>query len=140
VRANHAQSRIQFPASRNPLPRIVRESGYNTHKGVFKGATKNPADIGDAAYVIDTLTGVGVIYYPMDWAHYRVMFSIDAKVIDTSTGKMVGRGHCFIDPPHNADSPTSKQLMENDAALLKKIIADNTQTCLPKLVEGLSKP
>jgi hypothetical protein len=87
-----------------------------------------------ARYIVDVQTQAwNSIYFPLDWTHYGLIYGAIYKIIDVQDAKVLGKGRCFVKPKHSADSPTGDQLLNDQAAGLKKLDADAAAECLSDL-------
>jgi hypothetical protein len=111
----------------------------DAHKNLTKAATKDAADLQDARYVVDGASGVNAIYFSFDWTHYGLIYNVFVRVVDTSDGKVLAKARCFLKPNKTPESPTGEKMFADNAAVLKKMMADDAQECLPKLKEELLK-
>ena len=84
----------------------------------------------DADYVLD-VRGVGwmYLYYPTDWAHYNVLFSVQVQLVETKTGRLASKGFCFRTTKEHPKPPTRDQLHANGAQLLKDVSASLGWSC-----------
>lgn len=91
-----------------------------------------------ARYLVDVQTLLWSFnYFPTDWTHYRVMHVATARLIDTKTMKVVSAGTCKHIPPNNDNAPSYDQLLGQNAALLKKTMADIADACIATLEKDL---
>lgn len=89
---------------------------------------------GKADYVLDVQTvSWQFIYFPMSWRHYKVLYRAKARVIDVATEKVVAQGTCARDPAYSESAPTYDQLMDNQAAGLKKELVTAGNECVASL-------
>jgi hypothetical protein len=95
----------------------------------------DPAQVAAAAkasarFVIDVRTvGWGVSYLPSNWTHYSIGYRGTARLIDTETGTVLAEGSCSTSTRESKNPPTYDELKENDAALVKTVVAEITSTC-----------
>jgi len=81
-------------------------------------------------YLLDVKTiGWMFLYYPTDWAHYRLIYSARLRVINRSTGQVVAETLCQANPNDDANPPTREELLADRAALLKEKNAQAAQQC-----------
>lgn len=91
-----------------------------------------------AQYVIDVgPAGVNVTYLPLDWGRYSVLLTAGARVFDASTGKLVLKGGCQHQSDKGSQAPTKDQLLANQGAGLKAMIATASQACAAQLEQKL---
>lgn len=92
-----------------------------------KKPKKLPLDKAD--YVMDVTTLLwGLNYFPTNWTSYQTYYTGDVTLFDGKTGDIVAQNVCQYKYPETAaESPTYKELTENDAAMFKsniKLLAD----------------
>jgi hypothetical protein len=119
----------------------------------LKTATSNTlsGQMSDAAASLSTAAGSkGVIfdvettvwmfgYFPFDWTHYHVTYNARARLIDASSGKVIGQVPCKVDTGEDKQPPTYDQLLDNKANLLKTKLASAADTCA-SLIENAMLP
>lgn len=102
----------------------------------------NTAEVGDVAdaahtaarFVVDVQTiNWSFGYFPTDWAHYRVIYTARARLIDTASKSTVAEGFCKRIPESNANAPTYDELTGNGAALLKRELLIAAEDCVKTL-------
>lgn len=102
-----------------------------------KGATL-AGEANGASYVIDVdPPGMNLIYFPLDWTHFDLMFMSFVRVIDTSNGEVVAKARCYLKPVKTADTKTHGELLADKAANLKQLIALKSQRCVDELKTAL---
>ena len=69
-------------------------------------------------------------YFPTNWTHYRVLYAAKLRLIDTKHSKLVADGFCSRVPEETPDAPTHEELVENNAARLKKELATAADYCI----------
>ncbi len=92
-----------------------------------KKPKKLPLDKAD--YVMDVTTMLwGLNYFPTNWGSYQTYYTGDVTLFDGKSGDIVAQNVCQYKHPETAEeSPSYKELTENDAALFKtniKLLAD----------------
>lgn len=71
-------------------------------------------------YILDVRTfNWASVYFPTSWGHYRVVYHVRMRLIETKTGRIVAEGFHSRIPEKTSTSPTLDQLLANRAALLK---------------------
>lgn len=100
---------------------------------VSKGATPAAGHAGQPAFVVEATSSTLASYFPFEWARYGVTFTSNVKVIDTGTGATVARAHCAIKPTRTPQSPTFKEMVADNNAVLKAMMARSAQTCLEQI-------
>lgn len=85
-------------------------------------------------YVLDVRTiNWSFGYYPTDWDNYRILYSVKARLLDIQRGEVIGEAFCSRVPEQTADSPSYKQLLDNQAARLKTELRISADHCLDEL-------
>ena len=91
-----------------------------------------------ARYVVDAdPPGLNLIYFPLDWAHFDLMFSGAVRIIDTSNDKIVLRANCFMKPHNSPEAMGHGELLADHGAALKLLIAKKSQACIDKMKADL---
>jgi len=70
------------------------------------------------------------VYFPTNWAHYRVIYSAKLRLIDTRHAKLIADGFCGHVPEETADAPTRDELLQNGAARLKQELTTAADYCI----------
>jgi hypothetical protein len=70
------------------------------------------------------------IYYPSNWARYRVIYSAKVRLIDLRAGNVIAEGFCARVPDEVDKAPTSDELLANSAARLKSELQRARDYCL----------
>lgn len=87
--------------------------------------------------VLDVRTfGWGTMYYPFK-TKYKVNYAAQARLIDASDKRLISAERCIINEKYSENSPSYDELMENDAALLKKKLAQATAECAGKFASKM---
>lgn len=91
----------------------------------------------DADLLVDVVTTYwGLIYFPTNWSHYKLLYSVKLRLIDTKQAKLVAEGFCTRKQETSPDAaPTKAQLLDNQAAGLKKELADAAAYCTAEFRE-----
>jgi len=84
---------------------------------------------GEADYVLDVTTLLwGLNYFATNWTNYQTYYTGDVTLFNGETGDIVAQNVCQYKYPETAEeSPSYKELTENNAALFKaniKLLAD----------------
>lgn len=98
----------------------------------FAGADKPDALAGPAdALIVDVDTdGWGYRYLGMKFDRFTVDYRATARVIDGASGAVVAQHQCALSShPKGDGAPSHDELIENDAAGLKAILADLAGQC-----------
>lgn len=103
---------------------------------MVKSATKGkPADLSKdvqgQGLILDVVTtNWQLIYFPVNWSHYRVLYNARARLIDAATGTVIAQSPCnFVSDDDPAKAPTYDELTGNGAALLKERLARAAAEC-----------
>lgn len=77
-----------------------------------------------------------LLFFLTDWTHYRVIYSVRSRLIRLTDSKVVWQGLCVV---KNQDTkyhrPTMKELVENNAKLLKAKLDEAADICAEQLSE-----
>lgn len=85
----------------------------------------------DSDYVIDVRTiNWSFVYFPVNWATYRVIYSAQLRLIDCKSGQVIAQGFHVRVPEKTNDSPSHDDLVHNKAARLKKELRVSAQEAL----------
>ena len=101
--------------------------------------SEDPARIADLAkgkarYVLDVRTLMWMfMYFPTDWTHYQVLYTVKARLIDVDAGNVVAEAFCKHQPASNDNAPTYDQILADGAARLKAALAGAAQACAGSL-------
>jgi len=101
--------------------------GTNVDYSAEKKPKKLPLDKAD--YILDVTTLVwGLNYFPTNWGSYQTYYTGDVTLFDGKSGDIVAQNVCQYKYPETAaESPSYKELTENDAVMFKtniKLLAD----------------
>lgn len=89
---------------------------------------------GKARYVLDVRTLMWqMMYFPTDWTHYQVMYTVKARLIDVDARTVVAEAFCKQLPESNANAPTFDEMLALNAARLKATNAAYAQACANNL-------
>lgn len=85
----------------------------------------------DADLLVDVVTTYwGIVYFPTNWSHYKLLYSVKLRLIDTKQAKLIAEGFCTRKQETSPEAaPTKAQLLDNQAAGLKKELADAGSYC-----------
>ncbi|MBS0470992.1 MAG: hypothetical protein JSR60_07970 [Proteobacteria bacterium] len=83
-------------------------------------------------------TAWSFIYFPFDWTHYRVVYSVRARLIDASTGTVIGQVPCTYQSD-DKNPPDYDQLTGNHGELLKSLLAKGTEACIQIIRSNMFK-
>jgi hypothetical protein len=95
-----------------------------------------------ANYVLDVRThNWSFIYFPTNFTRYRVMYSVNARLIDAKRKAVVAEGFCARIPKTVDGAPTYDELLKDKAALIKLTLSTAADECVQVLkAEMLSMP
>lgn len=100
---------------------------------------KKPRDLAklhaDADYVLDVRSGGwSYTYFPTQWGHYWVGYSVQVQLVETRSGRLVSNLACNSHTMNESDPPpTLDMLHADDARLLKHITAALGARCVQLL-------
>jgi hypothetical protein len=87
-----------------------------------------------AKFVLDVETvNWSFVYFPTNWARYRVIYTAKARLIDTEAKKVVAEGFCKRIPESDANAPSYDDLVGNSAAGLKSELSLAAEECINSL-------
>jgi hypothetical protein len=69
-------------------------------------------------------------YFPINWDHYRVIYTTKLRLIDTKRSVLLAEGFCKNIPGYSPGAPTHEQLLGDGAALLKQSLAADGDKCI----------
>ncbi|SFH73080.1 hypothetical protein SAMN04515618_102190 [Collimonas sp. OK307] len=93
-----------------------------------------------ADYLLDVKTFAWMfLYFPSDWAHYRVIYSARIRLVDTSTKKVVAETLCKTARGDAQNPVTKDQLLSNNASLLKTYLDKSASDCVNLLATDILK-
>jgi len=93
-----------------------------------------------ASYLIDVKTLNWLFtYYPADWAHYKIIYTARLRLIDASAKRVVAESACVSHQGDDKNPPSKDQLLENQAALLKKYFDQAADSCVNVLARDILK-
>ena len=90
----------------------------------------------EADYVLDVRSGSwGYVYFPAQWGHYWVSYSVQVQLVDTKSGRQLSNAACNSNTHANAKPPTREELDGNGAKLLKDVTTALGWTCVQLLAK-----
>lgn len=96
------------------------------------------AQANGAAYVVDVEPpGMTLIYFSFDWTHFDLMYASRVRIIDTADGKVVAQARCFLKSQKTPGVLTHSELLADNAAALKRLIASKSEACLTQMKSAL---
>lgn len=118
---------------------VKRDNIKKAHGSVRAPNGSRPADIaaaarGNADYVLDIQTVMwGIYYQPTAWTSYDLKFQAIGSLINVKTGAVVASATCKDLPDVNPRGPSYNQMMANDSALIKQMVAYEVAGCVATL-------
>lgn len=109
------------PISDDQVPAKTRLEGI----GPFAAGARYVVNVGPAS--------LDIIYFVTDPLRRDVTLMSNAAIVDTSTGKVIAKGRCFIKQSRDGERYTHEQLLADQASALKSVIARKSQQCVGKL-------
>jgi hypothetical protein len=76
-------------------------------------------------FVLDVQTANWSFLYRPDLTHYRVLYSVKVRLIETHGAKLLAEAFCYRKDNDNKNPPTHEELLANQAALLKSRLHDH---------------
>jgi hypothetical protein len=87
-----------------------------------------------ARYVVNVApVNMEIIYFVTDPLRRDLMLGSTGEIVDASSGKVVAKGRCFVKSEKVGERYTHDQLLDNEAAALKTLIARKSQECAEKM-------
>jgi len=81
-------------------------------------------------FVLDVRTTLwATVYFPTNWARYRVIYCAQLQLIETRTGRVIAQGVYGRVPEKTPSSPTRDELHANNAAILKRELQTGAAEC-----------
>jgi hypothetical protein len=91
--------------------------------------------VGD--FVLDVQTVNWSFLYRPNLTHYRVMYSVKVRLIDTRAAKLMAEAFCYRKDDDDRNPPTHEELLVNQASLLKTRLHDDATECADELTKKL---
>ena len=90
----------------------------------------------EADYVLDVRSGGwNYVYFPAQWGHYWVGYSVQVQLIDTKSSRQVSNAACNTNTHANPNPPSREQLDGDGAKLLKDVTAGLGWMCVQLLAK-----
>jgi hypothetical protein len=94
---------------------------------------------GGARYIVEVYPpGMNLIYFPLDWTHFDLLFNTIVRITDTSNNTVVAHAYCVMKPTKSPDLMGHEQLLADQAEELKQLIVRKSQACVAKMKADLS--
>jgi hypothetical protein len=74
-------------------------------------------------------------YFPTDWSHYAVDSAFKVRLLDVHSAALIAEGFCRQTTQKDPAPPTKDELLDDNAARLKAILASQRDACLQKLTK-----
>jgi hypothetical protein len=88
-------------------------------------------------FVLDVHTVNWSFLYRPNLTHYRVMYSVKVRLIDTHGAKLLAEAFCYRRDDEDKNPPTHEELLADKAALLKTRLHDHAAECAGELSNKL---
>ena len=76
-------------------------------------------------------------YFPTDWSHYAVDSAFKVRLLDVRSVSLIAEGFCRQTTQKDPSPPTKDQLLADNAARLKSILAAQRDACLQQLKKDI---
>lgn len=91
----------------------------------------------NADYVLDVQTINWSFVYRPNLSHYRVIYSVKVRLIDTRKAKLLAEGFCARKDDKDPNPPTHDELLANHAELLKTRLRTDAKECGEELKQKI---
>jgi len=88
-------------------------------------------------FVLDVQTVNWSFVYRPNLTHYRVLYSVKVRLIETRRAKLLAEAFCYRKDDDDKNPPTHEELLANQAALLKTRLHDHAAECAGELTSKL---
>jgi hypothetical protein len=89
---------------------------------------------GNADLLLDVQSlGSQFRYFPTDWSHYAVDSAFKVRLLDVRSASLIAEGFCRQTTQKDPSPPTKDELLADNAARLKSILATQRDACLQQL-------
>ncbi len=89
---------------------------------------------GNADLLLDVQSlGSQFRYFPTDWSHYAVDSAFKVRLLDVHSESLIAEGFCRQTTQKDPAPPTKDELLADNAARLKAILATQRDACLQQL-------
>jgi hypothetical protein len=94
-----------------------------------------------ARYVVDVEPpGMTLIYQPLGWTSFDLMYADRVRVTDVETGKVIENARCFLKSQKRPGQLSHDQLLADGAAGLKLLIKAKATECTAAIATELKLP
>lgn len=91
--------------------------------------------------VLDVRAGGTIMYYALNFARYRLLYSSHARLVDAEHGRVLWQGVCELKGPEDpAQSPTLPEIEAADGLAYRRLITDATAQCAAELLKQFRGP
>jgi len=100
---------------------------------------KLAAQYSNADYVLDVQTiNWSFVYRPnLGTQHYRVIYSVKVRLIDTHKANLLAEAFCVRKDDNDTNPPTHDELLANQAEILKTRLKEHANDCVGELQQKL---
>jgi hypothetical protein len=88
-------------------------------------------------FVLDVQTVNWSFVYRPSLTHYRVLYSVKVRLIETHEAKLLAEAFCYRKDDDDKNPPTHEELLADQAALLKTRLHDHAAECAGELKNKL---
>jgi hypothetical protein len=88
-------------------------------------------------FVLDVQTVNWSFVYRPNLMHYRVIYSVKVRLIDTHEAKLLAEAFCYRKDDGDKNPPTHEELLADQAAVLKTRLHDHAADCAGELANKL---
>lgn len=99
--------------------------------------TRKLASIYLGDFVLDVQTVNWSFVYRPNLTHYRVIYSVKVRLIDTHEAKLLAEAFCYRKDDGDENPPTHEELPADKAAVLKTRLHDHAADCAGELTNKL---
>ncbi|MHB1955857.1 MAG: hypothetical protein ACYCOU_19165 [Sulfobacillus sp.] len=94
---------------------------------------------GHHGLVLDaTMLQWNVMYYPLAFGRYRMMYAERVRLVDLAQGKTVWQHVCKVRTNNSATAPSFDEMQANNGAVLKQFTRKLAQRCTQELANAFS--
>jgi hypothetical protein len=87
-----------------------------------------------ATYVVDVdPPSMILLYFATDFFHYDITFDSRVRIIDAADGRVVAMAKCSLSTQKAGTMVTRGQLLDDNAARLKQLIASKSEACVASM-------
>lgn len=124
--ASHLRSRYGAAGNGRPV-------SFDSEKPDDLAAWARQNNVRDLIVDVET-NGWGFNYQGFNFSSYTVGYSAVFRLIDSSTGEVLAQHFCSGASHDDAEgAPSHDELLANDAALIKSLLAERAQACIDEI-------